>query len=347
MPDPVILTVGGLEHRGWTAVEVRLSVERLAGQFTLTLADAWTEAGRIVRGSVRPGQRCTVSLGGETVITGWIDKVTASVAAEQHVIQVEGRDATGDLVDCSADRHEWQGATAPAIIGDLSRPFGVGVVMEGDPGRPFARFAVNVGDTIAQAVERIARARGFAAHADGLGNLVLAERIAARAPVRLRLADMVSAEAEHDHTDRHSALTVKTTREGADGLTADEIARVEATLADSDIARHRPKVVIAEVQIDGPTVADRARHGLRTARARSRSLRFAVPGWGHPAGGLWRPGRGVTVEDERGWLDLGSETLVIAEAAYTRSGDSGTLCRMTARPPEAFDVLAVPSGENG
>ena len=56
---------------------------------------------------LREGLACEVRLGGEVVVTGYIDDYEPDLTETTSTICVEGRSRTGDLVDCSA----------PAIVG--------------------------------------------------------------------------------------------------------------------------------------------------------------------------------------------------------------------------------------
>ena len=73
-----------------------------------------------------------------------------------HTIAVRGRDATGDLVDCSAASKpgEWKDARLEEIASALCEPFGIRVTREVDTGAPFARFRIEEGESVFEAIER-------------------------------------------------------------------------------------------------------------------------------------------------------------------------------------------------
>ena len=97
----VSLVIGNRRrHIGWTEATITRSLETIAGTFAVTLSER--DPGETRPRVVRPGDRCRVELEDEAVIEGYIDAVTIDYDATSHTIAVRGRDATGDLVDCSA-----------------------------------------------------------------------------------------------------------------------------------------------------------------------------------------------------------------------------------------------------
>jgi prophage tail gpP-like protein len=84
---------------GWTMVRVSRSVEAYPSQFMVQLTERYPgQASKIV---LTPGVSCTVSLGRDLVITGYIDRVMATISAAQHDVVIIGRSKTEDLVDSS------------------------------------------------------------------------------------------------------------------------------------------------------------------------------------------------------------------------------------------------------
>lgn len=341
MSDDVALYVGGNIHRGWPEVSITLTAERVAGSFSLTLAGGWVEAARIVKRTVHPGDACVVRIGGEVAITGHVDRKAPSYDKGSHIITVEGRDITGDLVDCSSDHREFIDQPISRIASDLIEPFGIGLAVVGDTGKPFERFATNVGDGVIEAIERACRMRGLIAYSDGLGTLVLSRGLGGGAPTERfeRGKNVLKACANHDFSNRFSTIVVKTSREGSDHLSAEDIAQVSGTATDSAIRRHRPLVLLSEMQADGLSAAERAAHENRVRIARSQKITVHAQGWLNPQGALRRPGQMVQFSDE--WVGA-SGTYVISEVTLAKGIDGGTTSQVTLMPPGAFDRLAEP-----
>ena len=98
--DLVTLKVAGQQFEGWTTVNVAKGIRNPAGAFSLSYAERGSSPSAPLR--IRTGEACEVLIGGETVITGWIDAATPGFDAGSRSLKVEGRDRACDLVDCAA-----------------------------------------------------------------------------------------------------------------------------------------------------------------------------------------------------------------------------------------------------
>jgi prophage tail gpP-like protein len=334
--NQVSLWMDGRVHEGWTSVAVDLNLDHLSGSFSLTLSDQYLRDGQLLRQPITEGGASTIKIDGETVITGWVDKVTPSFSGEMHQVSVTGRDRAGDLLDCSAGMAEYLDQPMAAILTALCRPFGVGVVVQTDTGLPFQRFAVNAGDTVGECIERMCRQRGVMVWSDGLGSLVIGRGAVGRPVASLaRGVNLLDASAEGDFTKRFSEIIVKASREGTDGMAAADVAQIEARIKDPSVKRHRPKIIVPETHGEPVSLRERADWEYRVEVGRSRKVTAKVQGWRHGAG-LWRPGQTVSFADD--WLGISGNWLV-ANTALAKDG-GGTTARLTLYPPGAFDRLA-------
>lgn len=156
---PVILQIGSQRHTGWQEVTIRLSLEQMADQFELTLTERWAESGEVR--PVTPGEACTVSIGDELVLTGYLDEVLPDYDAESHTIVASGRSRAADLVDCSGQEKRLDGRTLLQIATTLAQPYGIEVVDTVGANKPFRAFALEDGQPVAEAIERAAQIRGL------------------------------------------------------------------------------------------------------------------------------------------------------------------------------------------
>ncbi|MGE4528580.1 MAG: phage baseplate assembly protein [Rhodospirillaceae bacterium] len=336
--NEVTLWVDGQVHRGWESVGVELNLDHLSGAFDLGLSATWLENAASVPRLVKPGIACKLAIDGVAVITGAIDRVEASYDANSHGLKVAGRDRAGDLVDCSAEVKEYQNQSLEAIMAALAAPYGVKVIAQGDTGTAFERFAVNPGDTVGACFDRLTRQRGVLAWSDGQGNVIVG-RVAAGRPVAslVRGVNVLSASAVNDASQRFSRYVVKGNRESTDGLTAAEIAEIEATATDSGVSRNRTLILIPETQGNTANLGERAAWEARVRAGRGFTITAKTVGWYH-AGGLYRPGQTVSFTDD--WLGSSGDFL-ISNVRFNKDM-GGTVSTLTLCPPAAFDRLAEP-----
>ena len=337
----VALLINQVRHVGWTEATVTRSLETISGAFTVTLSER--EPGETSPRVIRPGNACRVQLLSETVLKGWVDAVTVDYDSGSHTISVRGRDATGDLVDCSAATQpgEWHDERLENIAAALCQPFGIRVSRETDTGAPFSRFRIEEGESVFEAIERACRFRAVLPLSNGRGGLVLGGPSRSRTAVRLeRGVNVISASGTASWLSRYSDYTLLGQQAGGgDFLGAAEIAHVSATARDSGIDRYRPLTIIGEQSQDNDEAKARIDWEANVRAARARKARVTVQGWREvPDGPLWEPGRLVHLSDD--WLGIQQELLVSSTSQSLSSG--GTLTTLALVPQDAFVQRAEP-----
>ena len=240
MPDEVVLSIAGKKYAGWTEARIQRGIEQVSGQFSLTVSDRWP--GQETAWPIRPGDACTLSVDGAVVITGHVDDVFPQFDANGHAIQVYGRDAVGDLIDCSAALRpgRWENRTLTQIAADICRPFGIAVAATADVGPVFSVFAVQPGESAFEAIERACRFRGVLPVSDGRGGLLLTGPSAERLAVALVQGEnILAASAALSSRDRFSAYTALGQSAGSDSSTPDQNASPAGRATDPGVTRHR------------------------------------------------------------------------------------------------------------
>ena len=341
--DPIALTVDGARWQGWTDMRVVRSIEAVSGTFDLTLTVDGIGA-ETPRHRLSPGQPCTVEIGGEVVITGYIDDIAPQMNASSHGVSVRGRDASGDLVDCSAQwppSGEFASVTVLALAEALARPFGVAVRADVDVGEPLARWRIQEGESVWECLERACRHRALLAVSDGQGGIVLTRADAATASgANLRPGDVLEAGATFSLRERYSEYILKGQRPLEDSYLVSQAAAETAQTPDPAVPRHRPLVVVAE---DGADIADRAAWEATTRAGRGLRAEVTVAGWrSRQTGALWHPL--TTVRVDLPWLGLAADLLVVA-VEWSLDASRGSTTRLDLADPRAFQLQPLPAQE--
>jgi len=335
MPD-VRLLVDDKLYGGWQTIRIQRGLEQVAGTFELSVTERWT--GQDTPRPIRPGAACRVLVNAEPVITGHVDDVRIRYDAREHSVEVSGRDATGDLVDCSAPSTQWRGRTLTEVARALCQPFGISVRADVTAGEPFKSLKSSEGDSVFEALETAARVRAVLLVSDGQGNLVITRASSRRISTALSLGvNVLGCDSQFSHRDRHSEITVKGQSSGFEGWSGESAAQPKGLARDSRITRHRPLTVIAEEQIDRATGQVRAEWERGVRFGRSQRLVYTVEGWAH-SGGLWMPNVLVPVRDE--FLGLRADRL-LTEVALILDGD-GLRSELTLMPREAYARVELP-----
>lgn len=332
------LLVDGKAHAGWKRIRVHRGMEEIAGSFELEVSERWSTT--VPPLEVQSQQRCSVRVGSETLITGYIDRVSNGYDARSHSISVSGRDATADLVDCAAihSKGEWKNADAGQIARDLCSPFSIKVTVAGDIGKPFPNFAIEPGETAFECMERAARQRGLRLQSDGVGGLVIGSVAAVAVNVALvEGQNLLSCEVANDSCRRFSEYLVKGQQPGTDDTNGAAAAQVRATARDAGVTRYRPSVIIDEDQGDIAGFQRRAKWEASVNAARALTANVRVQGWRH-TGGLWQPNVLVRLTSPTLRID---RTLLVRDVDLVVD-DAGTCAELCLTPPEAYSLLPTP-----
>lgn len=337
--ERVTLVIGDREFSGWTSVEVFRSLEQSASSFTLEAPGQSPEA--LAAAGLRPGAECKILSGGDPLLTGYVDRVHLRHDARSWQVQVQGRSRTADLVDCAAiaDPPEFRKRRLEQIAATLAEPYGVDVevvLQVGDSiGAPFSRHRLDLGETVHESIERLARLRSVLVTDDAEGRLVLTRAGAESATTAIRLGDNVLAgEITVDVAGVFSEYRCKGQRDGNDDDNGLAIVQAFGSTTDPGVTRRRVMVLHAETKASSADCKRRAQWEAAARVGRSVKLRFDLAGWRQDAGGeLWATNLLVAVDDER----LGVRAPLLVSSVRYRQDAGGTVCRLEVVPPAAFE----------
>lgn len=338
MSEAVQLLVGGRSHAGWESVRVTRSMEHGAGSFSLAVSERWSTLDAPLQ--VQPGQACELSLGGATVITGYVDEVDAEIDADEHSVSVAGRDTTADLIDCSATGKagQWRGLKVEQIAAQLAAPFGVRVRADVDTGKALTSFALQEGETVFEAICRAARFRALLVVSDSAGGLLITRAGSGQVATALVLGEnLLQCRVRSDWRDRFRDYVFKGQAPGSDFFSGAAAAHVTAKASDGGMTRYRPLVLTADAPDIAATLQQRAAWEANNRAARSLSVTAKVQGWTH-SGGLWAPNSLVTVVADS--LHLAAQLLVVA-VEFGLSGSAGSTTTLTLTRADAYTLLPI------
>src|SRR5690348_11635937 len=155
--DHLVLTIAGQATSGWTDICITRGIERCPSDCHIGMTELYP--GELAKVIVAPGSPCTVHLGQDLVITGYVDRFIPSISEDQHSIQVIGRSKCSDLVDCAA---EWpggqiNGSSALEIAQKLAKPYGITVTSKVSGLPPIPKFNLMLGESAFEIIERVSR----------------------------------------------------------------------------------------------------------------------------------------------------------------------------------------------
>jgi prophage tail gpP-like protein len=332
--DDVTLVIDGRAWGGWTEVRITRGIERLPSDFELHLTERFP--GEADAMFVNPGDACQVKIGGDLVMTGYVDRVIGSLDARQHTVTVTGRSKCQDLVDCAA---EWAGgqivgSSVLEIARKLAEPYGITVDCVGDPGDPIPQFNLMRGETPFEIIERLCRFRQLLAYDMPDGNLRLSGTSLDTASsgfkegvnvVRAAAMRAVDQQFSEYRAYLQSVATLEDIGPGGDLL---------GQFFNTGIKRHRLRIIVAESSAVGQeTAKDRAAWEAVRRWARSADVRLTTDSWRDSAGRIYSPNTLALVDIPS--LKVSDKLWTISEVTY-RMGSGGTACEVAMMSPDGF-----------
>lgn len=353
--DDLELFVNGRVYAGWTQLAVTRAMDAASGAFTVSLTERWEgqdgAAAQIEPWPILPGDECEVRLGNMAMVSGYVDIFKPSYGPEAHSINIQGRDKTSDLIDCSAvhSPDEWKNITLLKLAQILCEPFGIKVKTDADVGEAFAVVKLQQGETAFEAIERHAQQRKMLAMPDGAGGLLLTRTGTRRADVALEQGKNIkSASGSIDHSQRFNQYLVKGQAPYSEDSDGETEAHVEGRVTDSGITRYRPMLIVAEADGSTSSALDRATWEANTRIGKSATAQITVMGWRQTEGGaLWMPNMLVYVRSP--WLRMDGEML-IRQVTFNRDGadgSEGTSCQIDVISPQAYSPEPPDSKKKG
>lgn len=331
-PNELTLSIGGTEFGGWEEVEVTLRAEGFPNSYDIkaSVPPGYKLAGK-------EGDDCVILLGNDTVITGYVDRITDGGDRDSHTIRIQGRGKTQDLVDCGAEwpSHQMIGGNAKTIAENLCLPYSIAVVMENgaSPGPDVPMWPLNYGETAADIIQRVARNAGLLAYENHEGKLALAAVGSVEAASGIKYGENVEEwSAERSMDQRFSEYVCSL-------LSMDPLMEVPGgnffgTEKDTEVPRHRRMYLVADAVAENVEefVQKRAKWEAARRAGRSYTVRAMVDSWRDSAGKLWTPNTLLPVA----LPPIAGENLVISEVAFRRTNEHGTTAEIVAMPKGAF-----------
>jgi len=331
----IALLVNNKRYGGWKTARVTRGIESVSGSFELSVSDRW-QAGS-APWAIYEEDECTVSIGAETLVTGYVDRRSVSYSPGEHSLSVSGRDRTGDLVDCSAVLGVWEFHNTPVLdlVQKVAKPFGVAVSLARGITLPAPEFrtAIDPGESAFNVVERLCKKAGVLPVSDGKGGLTLMRPGSARCTTELvEEQNILAASADFDVSGRFRRYVVLGQHTGSDAWFGAETS-VRATAEDAGVKRTaRVLLVRPEGSVSGAQAKRRAEWEATVRAARADAVSVTVQGWTQGDGSLWPVNALVRVRSPRLGID---GDLLVSQADY-EVGEGGTTTRLTLRRPDAF-----------
>jgi prophage tail gpP-like protein len=335
--NDVSLHVNGREWSGWTSVRVSAGIERIARDFSVELTRRWPGDNNTdsLRLGVRNGDRVTVMLDSDPVITGYVEATPVTYDAQSVSMGIAGRSLTADLIDCAAAPTQFDGRSMYQIATALAQPFGISVIDAGAPTAPLLGLQVDHAETVVEVINKMLGIQQALVYDDERGQLVIGMPGATHATTALVYGqNILKCSTEKSIRERFSAYDVTGQRPGNNqDFGQATIAAIRSQTVDAGIARYRPMIIRQTGTATTQTCKERAEFEMLQRAARTDETTYTVQGWRQGDGQLWKPNQRVIVFDPL--LGFQNDELLISEVSFTKS-NSGTTTELRIGPADAY-----------
>jgi len=348
--ETLTLTVGNQVLVGWQRVTVTRPLASIPASFSLEVTEKSPRGDAAI--DIKPGAPCTVLIGSDLVLTGYVDRYSATISPAIHSIRVDGRSKSEDLVDCSAvfgdiNQPGFQvvNSNTLAIVTALAKPYGIDVHSTAGDGITIPQFNINLGETPWDIIDRVTRYSQMLVYDQPDGSIMLAkvgtESMASGVSIGSQgNAEQASVALSMDgrFSEYEGHLTSILTFGTDAGIATPTVGKV---VKDEGVPRFRKRYVISEQSVLGAFIVnDRAVWEMNKRMGQSYQLDATIDSWRDSKGKLWEPNKLAPISAPV--LKLADVSYIIASVSYVRD-ERGEHAELRLMPREAFFVEPIGS----
>jgi prophage tail gpP-like protein len=359
----VRIEINGIQYAGFVAANATSRLDTLSDTFAF---EATSEEADPL--PFRLGDACSVWVDDEKVLTGFVELINVDGDSESHMIDIQGRDKTADLLDSTI-----------GALDDLKPPISLKRALE--------RVIQNIGSSLSvvdlegpalfnaaedlaspepgqnafEFAELLARKRQVLLTSDAEGRLVIASSTGTKVDAWLRhrvdddTNNVISYSTSYDSTGRFNAykainqLNAGSPLNLAGIISTDTVVdQTSKVVRDQQIRAGRQFVLVAESAFSAAEGEKRAKWERNIRRARGSFYSARVDGYRNQAGDLWAINTLVPVVDEYAGIRA---TMLVNSVNFTLEGDGGTSTTLGLVEEDVYSIAAAepeePSDEEG
>lgn len=317
------LEINGIEYTNFKNASAEIRLDALSNTFSFELVTTQNTPLPF-----RGGETCRVIVDDEPVVTGFIEVISGSHDGGSHVINVQGRDKTGDLLDSTTDAIS--DIKAPiSLAGVIQRVLddvgvNLGIIDEVNPALFNAKEdigSIDAGDSAFETLEKLARKRQVFLTSNGDGDIVISKTPGGDSGGYLQNIigaddnNILAASFSYDTTGRFNQYKTSSSLSplalATAGTTANKsVVNQSGIITDAEIRAGRQLVLVAETSASDDQNKNRATWEAAIRKARGRVYSCTVQGYKPDPDGnfLWNVNELVRVVDE--FADIQAQMLI-------------------------------------
>ena len=325
----VTISAGGFTWSAFRRVMVRGAIKEAARSFHLDIAAEMTPSQ--AAWAFKAGTPVAISSNGDLLCSGYVDRYQPKLSEHsQAEIAVSGRGKGQDLIDASAVHKtgHFKNKTPLQIMQELDQA-GVGVTTDQQLD-PVEVYRITPGETPFRIGEKLCREQGVTLCGQADGSIRITAAGAGTHAALIEGINILSIDADHNWSGRHSKVIVRGQRPFGHGPDALEI---EAAAQDASVGRFRPVIVLN----DGDTTRSRAKKRAKNRRDKeagnSLKAHVTVQGFHDDGGQLWTPAYLVWLESPFANI---AQMMCVESVEFTQDRGRGSETSLSLVDPRAY-----------
>ena len=276
----------------------------------------------------KPGDRCTIWLGGILAITGIITQRQVTYDAKNHGVLLSGvgKQWASSTSSVNSETKNYDGMNLQQMVDKVLKEVGGNLKVEGtlDP-TPFDRAQASVGELVFDFIDRYARMRGASVGTDHLGNTLLIGQHTS--PVTQQLTEgenILKMQCVFSNEYMHSLYKLNTQTAVRDDAIARATNEIQTKVAGSLTSVFRYKELVSEQPVKTPEEAKmRAYYEAVNAEGTQVRAHVTVQGWLRDPQHLWQAGDNVIINSPMAMMD--DWVMKIQNVTFTQDDRGGTI----------------------
>jgi prophage tail gpP-like protein len=335
MPKPqetAVLEVNGVKFDDWESVWVQKQRADSYTWFRFTAAERDPIFGKAnvfplpSRLQFKPGDRCTITLAGTTVVTGYIETRQVAYDANQHGVMLIGKSATAWAARSSVDTKtgNFDKKNILQVAQEVIKPYGVGLKVIGQLNlTPFDKLQNEKGELVWDFLERIARPRGVIMGSDAFGNfLLIGEHSDPGGAELVEGRNIKSCQCTITHKNSYLNYDATAQKPASDDDAGTEASEQHATIKGtvtqiaSKLITNAEQPVKTQAELQDRVKNEKVWHDDSVVQAT-----IVVQGWLADGTKLWEEGKEYHVRSPMAMLN---QTLKVQTVTFTQDDQQGT-----------------------
>lgn len=307
------LEIDGVVYTNFTSATCDLRLDALSNSFSF---EAVAPIGAL---PFKGGEACRVFIDDEPILTGFIEVISVSYAAEEHRISIRGRDKPADLLDSTINKIDdlsGEGLSLKSLIEKVIAELDIDLQVVDEVSPPLFNAAEDIvapepGENAFSFIEKYARKRQVLLTSNGNGNIVITSNsgIEAVGAVQHQFGatdnNIISSEFSFDTTGRYNAYQVASglnpvALQSAGDTDLSSVVNQGNGVFDPEIRTGRALTLISEVPFSDAQCKTRAEWEANIRRARGLLYSAIVSGYrvGGSTSALWQLNRIYQIVDD-------------------------------------------------